>query len=55
MISVVIPVLNAHALLPRCFDSLIGATVTFSGCICNGPGICSSLGGVNFCARVCGQ
>ncbi len=27
MISVVIPVLNAQALLPRCFDSLIGATV----------------------------
>jgi glycosyltransferase involved in cell wall biosynthesis len=27
MISVVIPTLNAQALLPRCFDSLIGATV----------------------------
>ena len=27
MISVVIPVLNAQASLPRCFDSLIGATV----------------------------
>lgn len=27
MISVVIPVLNAQSALPRCFDSLIGATV----------------------------
>jgi glycosyltransferase involved in cell wall biosynthesis len=27
MISVVIPALNAQAALPRCFDSLIGATV----------------------------
>ncbi|HUO89684.1 MAG TPA: glycosyltransferase [Rhizomicrobium sp.] len=27
MISVVIPALNAQAVLPRCFDSLIGATV----------------------------
>jgi glycosyltransferase involved in cell wall biosynthesis len=27
MISVIIPVLNAQASLPRCFDSLIGATV----------------------------
>lgn len=27
MISVVIPVLNAQASLPRCFDSLIGATL----------------------------
>ncbi|MEI9888211.1 MAG: hypothetical protein WDN08_17280 [Rhizomicrobium sp.] len=27
MISVVIPVLNAQTSLPRCFDSLIGATV----------------------------
>jgi glycosyltransferase involved in cell wall biosynthesis len=27
MISVVIPTLNAQAALPRCFDSLIGATV----------------------------
>ena len=27
MISVIIPVLNSQAALPRCFDSLIGATV----------------------------
>lgn len=37
-------------------ESLIGAQVTFAGCICNrGPGLCSSLGGLNFCAQVCGQ